>query len=268
MITPPRAAAGPIYNDMQKKLCLVLLPVLLAACSETRNEQTTAPAATTYTLVFMDKTRSISPDDPFVKTRYASAFKSLTDENIRMEGDMLEVYYIHENTSKARALSVRSRTAKEPADGLSPTDREAAENAYTLSIQKERQLICQALMQKFMESNPSSSNAETNIGGAVPVMAAALAEHREVKVWFFSDMIESMRSGRDFHRQPPHSHEQARAWALEDAARYTGQSLAGARVSMVLPFPPNSSSKVNNPNVTAYWKAFFEELGAGKVTEE
>lgn len=251
-----------------KKTCILLTAFFLAACSETKKDQAADPPANTYTLVFLDKTQSVNPNDNFVKTKYASAIKNLVDENIRTEGDVLEVYFIHENTSKARALSIRSRTTKEDTDGLSPTDLEAANNAYDLSIKKERQVIYNALMQKFMEMNTSASNSETNISAGVPVITAALEAHPEVKAWFFSDMVESMRSGRDFHNRPPLNQEQATAWAKEDAARYAGQGLSGAEVYMILPFSPNSSSKINNPNVTGYWKTFFGELGATHVAEQ
>lgn len=250
---------------MRKTFLLLPLALFLAACSENEKDQ---PLENTYTLVFMDKTQSVNPNDNFVKNKYATALKELVDRNIRTEGDMLEVYFIHENTSKARALTVRSRTTREDTYGLSPTDLEASKNAYDLSIKKERQMIYNALVQKFMESNASASNSETNISAGVPVMAAALETHPEISAWFFSDMVESMRSGRDFHTRAPQSQEQALAWAKEDAARYKSHGLSGAEINMILPFSPNSSSKVNNPNVTAYWKTFFGELGAGKVSEQ
>lgn len=253
---------------MRKTFILLLTTALLGACSETKKDHTDLPPANTYALVFLDKTQSVNPNDNFVKTKYASAIKTLVDRNIRIEGDVLEVYFIHENTSKARALTIRSRTAKEDTNGLSPTDLEAAGNAYDLSIQKERQMIYNALMQKFMESNTSASNSETNIGASIPVIAAALETHPDVKAYFFSDMVESMRSGRDFHTRAPQSQEQAIAWAKEDAARYKSHNLSGAEIRVILPFSPNSSSKINNPNVTEYWKTFFGELGAGRVTEE
>lgn len=129
-------------------------------------------------------------------------------------------------------------------------------------------MIYNALMQKFMESNASASNSETNISAGVPVMATALETHSQISAWFFSDMVESMRSGRDFHTRAPQSQEQALAWAKEDAARFKSHGLSGAEINMILPFSPNSSSKVNNPHVTAYWKAFFSELGATHVGEQ
>lgn len=253
---------------MSKKIILLLMGALLGACSETKKDQTDLPLSNIYTLVFLDKTQSVNPNDNFVKTKYASAIKNLIDRNIRTEGDVLEVYFIHENTSKARAMTIRSRTAREDTHGLSPTDLEAANNAYDLSIKKERQVIYNALMQKFMEANTSASNSETNISASVPVISAALETNPEVHAYFFSDMVESMRSGRDFHGRAPQSQEQALTWAKEDAGRYKSHSLSGVVVHVILPFSPNSSSKVNNPHVTEYWKTFFGELGAGKVMEE
>jgi len=251
-----------------KKSFFLLTILFLAACSETRKDQAEQPASPIYTLVFLDKTRSVDPNDNFVKTKYAAAIKKLVDRNIRTEGDVLEVYFIHENTSKARAMTIRSRTVKEDTEGLSPTDREAADNAYDLSIKKERQVIYNALMQKFMEPNTSASNSETNISASVPVISAALETSPDVHAYFFSDMVESMRSGRDFHSRAPQSPEQALTWAKEDAGRYASHHLNGAEVHVILPFSPNSSSRINNPNVTEYWKTFFGALGAGKVTEE
>ncbi|WP_367914040.1 hypothetical protein [Leadbetterella sp. DM7] len=253
---------------MKKAFILLLGGILLGACSETTKNEADLPPANTYTLVFFDKTQSVNPNDTFVKTKYSSAIRNLVDQNIRTEGDILEVYFIHENTSKARALTVKSRTAKESTEGLSPTDLEAASNAYDLSIKKERQMIYNALMQKLMESNSSASNSETNISAGIPVIATALATYPDVKAYFFSDMVESMRSGRDFHSRPPQNREQAQSWAREDAGKYAQQSLSGAGIYMILPFSPNSSSKINNPNVTEYWKDFFGELGTGNVTEQ
>ncbi len=237
----------------------------MAACSSSENEQESLTPA--YTLVFLDKTQSVNPNDSFVRNKYAAALKTLVEENIRTEGDQLEVYFIHENTSKARAMTVRSRTLREDTRGLSSTDIEAAQNAYEISIRKEREVIYQALLQKLMEANTSSSNTETHVSAAVPVIASALESGAQVQAWFFSDMVESRRTGRNFHTKPPQNAEQATAWAKEDAAAYSATPLTGAEVRVILPFPPNSSSKVNNPHVSTYWNTFFAELNAGRVVE-
>jgi hypothetical protein len=250
---------------MKKAFGLLLTILCMWSCSDKTENQT--ETKNTYTLVFFDKTQSVNPNDEFVKNKYSSAIRELVDKNINTEGDILEVYYIHENTSKARALSIKSRTAKEDTQGMSPTDLEAANNAYDLSIKKERQIIYNALMQKLMESNTSASNSETNISATVPVISTAFDTYGKVKAFFFSDMVESLKAGRDFHRMAPISHNQAETWAKEDSKKYSAYNLMNADVSIILPFSPNTSSKVNNPNVTDYWRIFFEELGARKVNE-
>lgn len=252
---------------MKKALVLLLTTLCIWSCSDKTEDQTDTKPKNTYTLVFFDKTQSVDPNNEFVKGKYSAAIRELVDKNINTEGDILEVYYIHENTSKARALSIKSRTAKDDTEGLSPTDLEAANNAYDMSIKKERQIIYNALIEKLMESNSSASNSETNVSASVPVISSAFDTYPNVKVYFFSDMVESMKSGRDFHRMAPISHDQAEAWAKEDAGKYKSYNLMNADVSIILPFSPNTSSKINNPNVTDYWTIFFEELGARKVNE-
>jgi hypothetical protein len=44
-------------------------------------------------------------------------------------------------------------------------------------------------------------------------------------------------------------------------------NLTNAQISIILPFSPNSSSKENNPNVSDYWKVYFEALGVSGVKE-
>lgn len=252
-----------LFHTMKKAiffLCLVLL-----GCDDSK-EETSAPVVNTYSLVFIDKTQSVNPNDPFVKAKYSAALQMLVEDNIKNAGDQIDLYYIHENTSKAKVLSIISRTEKEDQTKMSPTDKEASDNAYHLSIKKERQIITQALMQKFLETNTSSSNAETHVTGSVPVISEALKSKPSVQVYYFSDMVESKKGGRDFHIKPPASADEAVVWAREDMGDY--EPIGGAKIHIILPFSPNSSSKINNPNVSAYWKRFFDELGANPIKEE
>ena len=223
--------------------------------------------ATVKTLLFFDKTASVNTANAFVQNKYATALKGIIAEHIRQEGDQLEVYYIHENTAKSRCLVMKSRTAKPDPAGLNATDLEAAQSTYEIDIDRERTRVYQNVLQKMLEKNESASNIETNISGSIPVLAKALESGDELRVYYFSDMVESTKSGRDFHKMSPISATQAKEWAISDAKSNTLYNLSGAEIRWILPFEPNSTSKVNNPHVGDYWKEYFDKLGASLVEE-
>ncbi|MCP9766626.1 hypothetical protein EGI22_01815 [Lacihabitans sp. LS3-19] len=254
---------------MKKLLLNFVLAVAFFSCgtSDTETTQTQTPIRNSHTLVFFDKTQSVNVDDSFVRNKFQSALKSLIDKNIQTEGDVFEIYYIHENTAKAKVVSVSARTVKENTEGLNATDLEAAQTNYEMSIGKERKMILDMAVQKMLEKNPGASNAETNISASIPLLSNALNTKKDVKAYYFSDMVESLKNGRDFHKAAPISHDQAEDWAKKDAENYKLYNLTNAQVSIILPFAPTSSSKENNPNVTDYWKVYFEALGVNGVTE-
>ncbi len=220
-----------------------------------------------FTLVFFDKTQSVNVSNEFVKNKYLSALKAMIDKNINAVGDKLDVYYIHENTSKAKCLSLVCRTEKEDMEGLSATDQEAAGTNYEMSIKKERKMMLDLVLQKMMEKNTGSSNLETNITASIPLIASALSNTKNVDVFYFSDMIESVKAGRDFHKNAPISDDQAKEWATEDASKNAQITLNNAKINVILPFQPTSSSKENNPAVTEYWREYFYKLGVSGVEE-
>jgi hypothetical protein len=239
--------------------------VLISSCggSEKPNKAT---APNIHTLIFIDKTASVDVSKPFVAQKYQQSLKTIIEENINKIGDKIEIYYIHENTSKARCMSLTSRTDMEDLEGMNATDREAAQTTYDLSIQKERSLILKQANIRLNLSNNTSSNLETNISASVPVISQAAENQSVVKVFYFSDMVESVKAGRDFHIKAPKDNSEAETWAKNDAERFKNYAL-NADISMILPFEPTSSTKENNPNVTLYWRKFFENLGAINVTE-
>ncbi len=254
--------------DLKKIFFYGLIASLMSACGFfTDNSANAKKEATVRTLVFFDKTASVNTANAFVQNKYAAALKSLISENIRKEGDQLEVYFIHENTAKSRCLVMKSRTAIPDPAGLNATDMEAAQSTYDIDIDRERNRVYQNVLQKMLVKNESESNVETNISGSIPVLAKALENGDDLKVYYFSDMVESIKSGRDFHTSSPISVKQAEEWAKTDITQYKLYNLSGAEVRWILPFEPNSTSKVNNPHVGDYWKLFFEKLGANLVEE-
>lgn len=249
---------------------LVLVIVLgLSGCGTSGTDEKSTPdkIKPIHTILFIDKTESVSVSNPFILNKYKNVIKSIVDLNINQAGDQLEIYYIHENTSKARCLNVFARTAMESTEGMNATDLEANKNSYDLSINKERKNIYNMALQKLMVENSGASNQETNVGVSVPLIADAVAKSDDVRIYYFSDMIESVKSGRDFHTTPPSGSEQANEWAKTDAGKYKDLNISPAVITVILPFEATSSSKENNPHVTEYWKSFFGQLGVNQISE-
>lgn len=251
---------------MYKLLSFLLISLLTQSCW-LDDETGAKKARPTHTIMFFDKTSSVNINDAFVRNKYENALKTSIETAINTEGDELEIYYIHENTAKAKCLSMRSRTEQPDVAGLNETDIEAANSNYKMAITKERSQVFQAAMTKLLENNLSSSNLETNISGSVPLLSKAAESGMDVQAYYFSDMVESIKTGRDFHKMAPISHDQAEEWAKADAKNFKLYNLNNTTVKMILPFQPTTSSKLNNPNVTDYWKVFFETLGAINTEE-
>lgn len=247
---------------------LITVCCLFVSCfsEEKKATVTTGPV---YTLVFMDKTQSVNVNKIFVAQKYQQILSDLIEQNIRQKGDKLEVYFIHENTQKARALSLTCRTEVEDISHMNATDREAAQTTADLTLQRERMIFLRQLMAKLGIQNVGNSQRQTDIWASLPVINKATETGAEVKVYYLSDMIESMKGAnrRDFHSTPPQDNSQAESWAKTDAKAMQQYALIAAEIKIALPFEPTSSTKENNPTVTHYWSTLLQELGAGTVDE-
>jgi hypothetical protein len=204
-----------------------------------------------------------------VNEKYRQALTDIIESNMKNKGDKLDVYFIHENTSKARAMSVMVRSEKESMDAANATDREAIETAYSLSLQKEKGIFLRQLLAKLNQQNTGSSNQATDIWASLPVIAKANESGAEIKVYYFSDMIESVKGSdrRDFHVKPPKDDAQADEAAKADIKKLEQYTIGSPQVTIVSPFEPTASSKENNPHVTHYWQTLFQELGGVSVEE-
>lgn len=243
---------------------------LFVACSGSNEKSKPATDEPIYTLIFIDKTRSVNVNKAFIAQKYQQALTDIIEQNIRQKGDRLDVYFIHENTSKARALNVTVRSEREDVSAASPTDREAAETEFNLMLSREKALIRQRVLQKLVAQNTSASSQETDIWASLPVIAKANESGATVKVYYLSDMIESVKGKgrRDFQVKSPKDNAQAEEWAKADAKQLKRFTIGSPAIKMILPFEPNASVKENNPAVTQYWQTLFQELGVGNVAEE
>lgn len=244
--------------------------LFLYACSGSNDKTRPVTDDPVYTLIFIDKTRSVNINKAFVAQKYQQALTGIIEQNIRQKGDRLDVYFIHENTSKARALSVTTRTEMDDVSAASPTDREAAETEFSLALSREKAQIRQRVMQQLVAQNAGASNQETDIWASLPVITKANESGATVKVYYLSDMIESVKGSgrRDFQVKPPKNNAEAGQWAKADAEQLRRYTIGSPDITMILPFEPNASVRENNPAVTQYWQTLFSELGAGNVAEE
>ncbi|WP_428667944.1 hypothetical protein [Runella sp.] len=247
---------------------LLIVFCSLFSCFSDEKKATVA-AGPIYTLVFMDKTQSVNVNKAFVAQKYQQILSDLVEQNIRQKGDKLEVYFIHENTQKARALSLTCRTEVEDISHMNATDREAAQTTADMTLQRERMIFLRQLMAKLGIQNVGTSQRYTDIWASLPVINKATETGAEVKVYYLSDMIESMKGAnrRDFHSNPPQDNAQAEEWAKADAKQMQRYALNAAEIKVALPFEPTSSTRENNPNVSQYWSTLLQELGAGTVDE-
>lgn len=250
------------------------LVLLLVACGDKKVQTTSGDASQNkanspaiYTLIFIDKTASVDVSNPFVAQKYQQALTSIIEQNVNKAGDKFEIYYIHENTSKGRSLSLICRTEMDNTEGMNATDIEAAKTSYDLSIRKERNYIAKQALTRLNTQNSNASNRETNILSSIPVIAKAAETQAIVKVYYLSDMVESVKRGRDFQIKPPKDNSEAEEWAKTDADQFKNYALNSPDISMILPFDPMSSSKINNPTVTYYWTKLFENMGVMSISE-
>ena len=242
--------------------------ILFISCSSDKEKKPVADLPV-HTIIFMDKTQSVNVNKAFVAQKYQQILSDIVEQNIHQKGDKLEVYFIHENTSKAKALSVVCRTEKENTDAMNLTDKEGAQTTFDLMLDREKIMILRQTVSKMAMQNVGASQRFTDIWGSLGIISKAAESGAEVKAYFLSDMIESMRGTgrRDFHSNPPKNNAEAENWAIIDAKTLKQYTLGSADVKLALPFEPTSSTKENNPTISVYWTTFFQELGAMGVEE-
>ncbi|HEV7351355.1 hypothetical protein [Telluribacter sp.] len=243
--------------------------VLVACSSEPEKTAPALPDAPTHTLVFLDKTQSVNVNKSYVNEKYRQVLAQIVEENMRNKGDKLEVYFIHENTSKARALSLTVRAEKEGIEHANATDREAIETAFQMALQREKGIYLRQALTKLNQQNSGGSNQWTDIWASMPIIAKATEGGSDVKVYYFSDMVESVQGTerRNFHSNPPATDAQAEEWAKADAKQLEQHAIGSPQVTVITPFEPTASTRENSPHVTHYWEILFQELGGVSIEE-
>ncbi len=251
-------------------LICCLVGILVLGCSNGNEATKIKKLDPILSLVFLDKTQSVNVNQSYVAEKYKQALVEILENNMQNKGDKLDVYFIHENTSKAKALSLTVRSEMDDLEGVNATDREAIETSFQLSLQKEKSIYLRQLLLKLNQDNTGASNQSTDILASVPIIAKASETGSQVKVYYFSDMIESVKgvNRRDFHIKPPMSNEQAAQEAKVDAKTFENYAIGSPDVMIVSPFEPTASTREHSPFIAYYWQTLFQELGGVSITEE
>ncbi len=242
------------------------LLLFFAACSS-KKDRPVAVDEPSYTVFFIDKSLSNQSGKANSESHatYERTVRGAITDNIHQKGDRVVVYFIHDNTAKARALLLTARTPLPDLEGASPTDRDATQTDYELQLTHEQATIQRQVLAKLDQPNPGLSNQHTDLWGSLDVLAQANESGRTVRAYYLSDMVESMTSPgrRDFHKAPPASTAQADEWAKTDAKLLGEQYTIGTpSIRLVLPFSATASAKENKPTITRYWHTLFAALGA------
>ncbi|MFN3587771.1 MAG: hypothetical protein ACK4UP_00195 [Spirosomataceae bacterium] len=248
-------------------LSIAFISSVTFSCSPEATNENLPKSKNILSLIFIDKSVSIDFDNSYVQSKYKEAVTTILQEGVLKAGDQLEGYYIHENTLKGRCLTLNCMTEMEDISNMNTTDKEMSELDYQLQIGKEKNQFTKKILKIFGTKNNQESNKFTDITSSLQIINAHNTGEKVISVYFFSDMIESTSNGRDFHVNPPSSMDEATKWAEEDVEKMQDINLNGVTIKSILPFDPLSSTKINNPTVSTYWKVVFESLGASSFEE-
>lgn len=255
--------------------CLLISAMLFFSCSKQEQEkplQIVNKANNIHSLVFIDKTVSVSLSDTFTRIKYEKALQDIVNQNIRQKDDKIEVFFIHENTSQAKVFTQTAKAEMKDTAGLNPTDIQAAKNNYQVALKRERNKMINRCKDALLDPNTTFTKQYTDIWAVLPIIDKRNAKKKEntnLKVYLLSDMVESMPGleRRDFYKRPPFSKQEAQAWAEKDAKKFADIELEDIEIFYLLPFSPMSATNQNNPNVLTYWEILLGKLGLEELKE-
>ncbi|GAB4135582.1 MAG: hypothetical protein OHK0045_20410 [Raineya sp.] len=255
-------------------LCLTF-GLLFLACAKQEQEKPLVVAKkpnNIYSLIFIDKTVSVSLKDTFTRVKYEKALQAIINQNVRQKDDKIEVFFVHENTSQAKVFAQTAKSEMKDTTGLNPTDVRAVKNSYQVALKKERNKMISKCIEALLDPNTTFTKQYTDIWAVLPIIDkrnAKKKENTQMKVYLLSDMVESMPGleRRDFYKRPPFSKQEAQIWAEKDAKKFQEIELEDVEIFYLLPFSPLSATSQNNPNVLVYWETLLNKLGLEEFKE-
>lgn len=262
------------YPVLLQGIFWILASFIMSQCDSPEKPPATPtpPQPSIHSLIFIDKTVSFDMSDGYGLKKYEQIIKQVVQENVHQKDDQVEVYFIHENTAQAKVFSTKAKASLGDTTQMNPTDVERIKNDYTMALKKDKLRMVKKCLQALSEVNESDTKTQTDIWATIPIIDKKNNKKEEnalLKVYYFSDMVESMQGAekRDFHVSPPSSAEQAREWATKDAQNFSNVDIEAAEVYYILPFSPLSSTEENNPQVMVYWERLFTALEIEEINE-
>lgn len=252
---------------------LVVIALLAAAsCSNVTAQEggrCRSDADSQYLVVFWDRSGSTLVADP-TSTTLADSLRILVSETIQCPGNQVSGFLVHGRT-RGKAHRVRKQNTLDLPITSGPINKVKRDSLiYEMNVKELGDEVWKEF-ESLVESTPLSRGAAgwTDLLGTLEVLSEELAgatDHAVKRVYYFSDMFESMTGPgrRNFDHRPPRNAAEAREWARIDAD-FARQELIiepdrfkDVHVRVLADRFANRSAA---DYVKMYWLTLFEELG-------
>lgn len=260
-----------IRRPFARFVLLGLLAPALQACGGGANTAGPCSRESTQTLVFYDQSAS-SVLDSATASLFRDTIVSLVETSATCPGDAVRGFLVHANTrGKVDRVDVLNSVALPVLAGQPRIDQALAQQQYDKDLTELRRDGQAKLVGLTQASVDARFRRHTDMLGALEVISEEVgrgASAGQVRVYFFSDMHESMPGPRrDFDRRPPQSRAEAEAWADEDSTILSEMKIDTARFSQVdiRVMLGNLANRPNARNVQFYWERVFQNVGVGNV---
>ena len=219
--------------------------------------------------MFLDRSAS-SRVDALTRQLFHDSIQKIAAGALPCRGDRVHAYLLYAFTPGAAYRAdlennVRAARTQGVPGGQASAER-ARERTQTSALRRR----ARAALFRLADSVPigHSHTLRTDLLGSLEVASEQLAAApagRPVRIYYFSDMHESMRGAgrRDFDARPPRDRAEAHRWADADVALVRGMNvdprrLARAEIQVIMGTLSNRPTAVA---VEAYWRRLFSRLG-------
>ena len=250
------------------------IPGLLAGCDDAPDPEKidvgTDPAVD-QTLVFVDASASAKASDYTVGV-FEDSLRQLVQDRLDEPRDRLSIFPVHQETTSKVGRWDTTNTVDIPDWSQFEQDRTSREIRFRQQI---NQLVESSSKEAVRHLNALRTGERfknwTDLWGTIQVVSEeADTSARQVQVYYFSDMFESMsgEGRRNFDRRPPTSRQEAETWATEDVKtirsrlKVRPEALQNVNIRVL---PGGLATKEHADAVKYYWEQLFQKLPVRRV---